>query len=177
MCRKPLQWHLLLIQQHWKPVAVSRLGFYLSEKKKEPSSTPQGPMWGLGCGRSCALCRPSLCVARAVACAYAAHRSCWVEWTLYVMCCCLKVMIGALESGGDIVSVSCCDNEIFILKGDRDIIRLSNSPEGFTNCGYCGTSPIPFPFSNSNSHSTSTIGSTYAAVTASLFQLQILLLM
>ncbi|CAF89620.1 unnamed protein product [Tetraodon nigroviridis] len=43
------------------------------------------------------------------------------------------VMIGVLESGGDIVSVSCCDNEIFILKGDRDIIRLSNSPEGFTN--------------------------------------------
>lgn len=47
--------------------------------------------------------------------------------------CCLKVIIGALESSGDIVSVSCCDNEIFILKGDRDIIRLSNSPEGLSS--------------------------------------------
>ncbi|MEQ2195455.1 hypothetical protein XENOCAPTIV_013162, partial [Xenoophorus captivus] len=40
------------------------------------------------------------------------------------------VLIGALESSGDIVSVSSCDNEIFILKGDREIIRLSNNPEG-----------------------------------------------
>lgn len=64
-------------------------------------------------------------------------------------------MVGALETGGDIVSVSCCDNEIFILKGDRDIIRLSNSPEGVSNCGYCSPSPIPFPFSNSDYHSTS----------------------
>lgn len=47
------------------------------------------------------------------------------------------MIIGALESSGDIVSVSCCDNEIFILKGDRDIIRLSNSPEGLaSNCEY-----------------------------------------
>ena len=63
-----------------------------------------------------------------------------------VLCCvlsdqfcvwCCKVIIGALESSGDIVSVSCCDNEIFILKGDRDIIRLSNSPEGLaSNCEY-----------------------------------------
>lgn len=49
----------------------------------------------------------------------------------------LQIMVGALESCGDIVSVSCCDNEIFILKGDRDIIRLSNSPEGLTsNCEF-----------------------------------------
>lgn len=57
-----------------------------------------------------------------------------------------KVMIGALESGGDIVSVSCCDNEIFILKGDRDIVRLSNSPEGLNYCGYSATSPTRFHF-------------------------------
>lgn len=51
--------------------------------------------------------------------------------------CCVQVLIGALESSGDIVSLSCCDNEIFILKGDRDIIRLSNSPEGLSsNCKY-----------------------------------------
>lgn len=55
----------------------------------------------------------------------------------------VKVMIGALETGGDIVSVSCCDNEIFILKGDRDIIRLSNSPEGVSNGEYCSPAPIP----------------------------------
>lgn len=50
---------------------------------------------------------------------------------------CVQVIIGALESSGDIVSVSCCNNEIFVLKGDRDIIRLSNSPEGLaSNCEY-----------------------------------------
>lgn len=71
----------------------------------------------------------------------------------YLMCkclmceCCvvnslfLQVMIGGLESSGDIVSVSSCDNEIFILKGDRDIIRLSNSPEGLTNSEYSITTP------------------------------------
>lgn len=41
-----------------------------------------------------------------------------------------KVIIGGLESCGDIVSVSCTENEIFILKGDRDIMRISNCPEG-----------------------------------------------
>lgn len=46
-----------------------------------------------------------------------------------------QVVVGALESSGDIVSLSCCENEIFILKGDRDIIRLSNVPEGgASNC-------------------------------------------
>lgn len=43
------------------------------------------------------------------------------------------MLVGALESSGDIVSVSCCDNEIFILKGDRDVIRLSDCPEGTTS--------------------------------------------
>lgn len=138
MVRKALQWHLLLIQSCWKPTAASRLGLLLPEKK--PSSTPQ-------------------CLSHVSFVMWEEQQSCRVDWTLYVMCC-LKVMIGALESGGDIVSVSCCDNEIFILKGDRDVIRLSNSPEGFTNCGYCSTLPIPFPFSNCNYHSTSGIGCT-----------------
>ncbi|CAJ1074901.1 tectonin beta-propeller repeat-containing protein 2 [Xyrichtys novacula] len=57
----------------------------------------------------------------------------WNEYSLYVLDCLNEVIIGALDSSGDIVSVSCCDNEIFILKGDRDIIRLSNSPEGLAS--------------------------------------------
>lgn len=55
----------------------------------------------------------------------------WSEWRLQSSI--LQVLVGALESCGDIVSVSCCNNEIFILKGDRDIIRLSDSPEGLTS--------------------------------------------
>ncbi|KAK5887056.1 hypothetical protein CesoFtcFv8_018030 [Champsocephalus esox] len=54
----------------------------------------------------------------------------WNEYSVYVLDCVNEVIVGALESSGDIVSVSCCDNEIFVLKGDRDIIRLSSSPEG-----------------------------------------------
>lgn len=54
----------------------------------------------------------------------------WNEYSVYVMDCTNQVIIGGLESSGDIVSVSCTENEIFILKGDRDILRISNSPEG-----------------------------------------------
>ncbi|KAM9707770.1 tectonin beta-propeller repeat-containing protein 2 isoform 2-T2 [Menidia menidia] len=57
----------------------------------------------------------------------------WNEYNIYVFDYLSEVMIGSLESSGDIVSVSSCDNEIFILKGDRDIIRLSNSPEGIAS--------------------------------------------
>ncbi|KAG7238051.1 hypothetical protein INR49_031405, partial [Caranx melampygus] len=57
----------------------------------------------------------------------------WNEYSIYVLDCVSEVIVGALESSGDIVSVSCCDNEIFILKGDRDIIRLSTSPEGLAS--------------------------------------------
>ncbi|KAK2826857.1 hypothetical protein Q5P01_021071 [Channa striata] len=57
----------------------------------------------------------------------------WNEYSIYVLDCLNEVIIGALESSGDIVSVSCCENEIFILKGDRDIIRISNSPEGIAS--------------------------------------------
>ncbi|XP_051942082.1 tectonin beta-propeller repeat-containing protein 2 [Hippocampus zosterae] len=54
----------------------------------------------------------------------------WNEYSVYVVDYVKQVLVGALESGGDIVSLSCCDNEIFILKGDRDLIRLSDAPEG-----------------------------------------------
>ncbi|XP_061898444.1 tectonin beta-propeller repeat-containing protein 2 [Entelurus aequoreus] len=54
----------------------------------------------------------------------------WNEYSVYVLDYINEVLVGALESSGDIVSLSCCDNEIFILKGDRDLIRLSDSPEG-----------------------------------------------
>lgn len=54
----------------------------------------------------------------------------WNEYSLYVLDYVNQELVGAMESCGDLVSVSCCENEIFILKGDRDIIRLSTSPEG-----------------------------------------------
>uniref|UniRef100_A0A1A8DT97 Tectonin beta-propeller repeat containing 2 n=1 Tax=Nothobranchius kadleci TaxID=1051664 RepID=A0A1A8DT97_NOTKA len=57
----------------------------------------------------------------------------WNEYCLYVFDVINQVVVGALESTGDIVSVSSCGNEIFILKGDRDIIRLSNSHEGIAS--------------------------------------------
>lgn len=68
-----------------------------------------------GCGSSCA----TVCSV--------------LSWLLTVVRPFLQVLVGALESSGDIVSVSCCDNEIFILKGDRDVIRLSDCPEGVTS--------------------------------------------
>uniref|UniRef100_A0A673MBL2 Tectonin beta-propeller repeat-containing protein 2-like n=1 Tax=Sinocyclocheilus rhinocerous TaxID=307959 RepID=A0A673MBL2_9TELE len=59
----------------------------------------------------------------------------WNEYSVYVVDCTNQVIIGGLESSGDIVSVSCTENEIFILKGDRDILRISNCPEGLvSNC-------------------------------------------
>ncbi|XP_068607933.1 tectonin beta-propeller repeat-containing protein 2 [Brachionichthys hirsutus] len=57
----------------------------------------------------------------------------WNEYSIYVLDSLNEMLVGTLESSGDIVSVSCCDNEIFILKGDRDIIRLSNNPEGLAS--------------------------------------------
>ncbi|CAL8283345.1 unnamed protein product [Lota lota] len=56
----------------------------------------------------------------------------WNEYSVYVIDCLNEVVIGALESCGDIVAVSSCQNEVFILKGDRDIIRISSCPEGQT---------------------------------------------
>ncbi|XP_077394858.1 tectonin beta-propeller repeat-containing protein 2 isoform X4 [Festucalex cinctus] len=63
----------------------------------------------------------------------------WNEYSVYVLDCVNQALVGALESGGDIVSLSCCDNEIFILKGDRDLIRLSDTPDGVSR------SPSHFP--------------------------------
>ncbi|XP_039220728.1 tectonin beta-propeller repeat-containing protein 2 isoform X3 [Crotalus tigris] len=54
----------------------------------------------------------------------------WNEYSIYVLDTVNQTMIGSLEGCGDIVSVSCTENEIFLLKGDRDIIRISSRPEG-----------------------------------------------
>uniref|UniRef100_A0A8C0WQ56 Tectonin beta-propeller repeat-containing protein 2 n=1 Tax=Castor canadensis TaxID=51338 RepID=A0A8C0WQ56_CASCN len=52
---------------------------------------------------------------------------CLVSLFIYL---CLQATIAGLEGSGDIVSVSCTENEIFFLKGDRNIIRISSRPEG-----------------------------------------------
>ncbi|KAJ8377532.1 hypothetical protein AAFF_G00256280 [Aldrovandia affinis] len=57
----------------------------------------------------------------------------WNEYSIYVVDCFNQAIIGGMEGCGDIVSVSCTENEIFILKGDRDIIRVSNRPEGLAS--------------------------------------------
>ncbi|XP_029142264.1 tectonin beta-propeller repeat-containing protein 2 [Protobothrops mucrosquamatus] len=57
----------------------------------------------------------------------------WNEYSIYVLDTVNQTMIGSLEGCGDIVSVSCTENEIFLLKGDRDIIRISNRPEGLVS--------------------------------------------
>uniref|UniRef100_A0AAR2K526 HPS5-like beta-propeller domain-containing protein n=1 Tax=Pygocentrus nattereri TaxID=42514 RepID=A0AAR2K526_PYGNA len=64
----------------------------------------------------------------------------WNEYSVYILDCTNQVIIGGLESCGDIVSVSCSENEIFILKGDRDIMRISNCPEGLLSNSkiFCG---------------------------------------
>ncbi|NWI82008.1 TCPR2 protein, partial [Dryoscopus gambensis] len=54
----------------------------------------------------------------------------WNEYSIYLLD---TALIGGLEGYGDIVSVSCTNNEIFLLKGDRDIIRISNRPEGLSS--------------------------------------------
>ncbi|KAM6461321.1 tectonin beta-propeller repeat-containing protein 2 isoform 1-T4 [Liasis olivaceus] len=57
----------------------------------------------------------------------------WNEYSIYVLDTVNQTMIGSLEGCGDIVSVSCTENEIFLLKGDRDIIRISSRPEGLVS--------------------------------------------
>ncbi|XP_030629595.1 tectonin beta-propeller repeat-containing protein 2 [Chanos chanos] len=73
----------------------------------------------------------------------------WNEYSVYIVDCTNQVIVGGLESSGDIVSVSCTDNEIFILKGDRDIVRISNCPEGVTSnmsdLSHRLTSPLSTP--------------------------------
>ncbi|XP_014727427.1 PREDICTED: tectonin beta-propeller repeat-containing protein 2 isoform X3 [Sturnus vulgaris] len=57
----------------------------------------------------------------------------WNEYSIYLIDTVNQALIGGLEGYGDIVSVSCTNNEIFLLKGDRDIIRISNRPEGLSS--------------------------------------------
>ncbi|XP_054827106.1 tectonin beta-propeller repeat-containing protein 2 [Eublepharis macularius] len=57
----------------------------------------------------------------------------WNEYSIYLLDTVNQALIGSLEGSGDIVSVSCTENEIFLLKGDRDIIRLSSRPEGLVS--------------------------------------------
>ncbi|XP_006839597.1 PREDICTED: tectonin beta-propeller repeat-containing protein 2 [Chrysochloris asiatica] len=59
----------------------------------------------------------------------------WNEYSVYLLDTVNQVTIAGLEGAGDIVSVSCTDNEIFLLKGDRNIIRISSRPEGSTSLG------------------------------------------
>ncbi|XP_027028147.1 tectonin beta-propeller repeat-containing protein 2 isoform X1 [Tachysurus fulvidraco] len=73
----------------------------------------------------------------------------WNEYSVYVLDCTNQVIVGGMESCGDIVSVSCTENEIFILKGDRDIMRISNCPEGLvsnmSDLSYRLNSPLSTP--------------------------------
>lgn len=54
----------------------------------------------------------------------------WNEYSVYLLDTINQATIAGLEGSGDIVSVSCTENEIFLLKGDRNIIRISSRPEG-----------------------------------------------
>lgn len=54
---------------------------------------------------------------------------------LFFFCGGGQATIAGLEGSGDIVSVSCTENEIFFLKGDRNIIRISSRPEGLASIG------------------------------------------
>ncbi|KAM7109977.1 tectonin beta-propeller repeat-containing protein 2 isoform 2-T2 [Ciconia maguari] len=57
----------------------------------------------------------------------------WNEYSIYLLDTVNQALIGGLEGYGDIVAVSCTNNEIFLLKGDRDIIRISSTPEGLSS--------------------------------------------
>ncbi|KAM4666195.1 tectonin beta-propeller repeat-containing protein 2 isoform 2-T2 [Amazona ochrocephala] len=59
----------------------------------------------------------------------------WNEYSIYLLDTVNQALIGGLEGYGDIVSVSCTNHEIFFLKGDRDIIRISSRPEGVSSIG------------------------------------------
>ncbi|XP_036887660.1 tectonin beta-propeller repeat-containing protein 2 isoform X2 [Sturnira hondurensis] len=57
----------------------------------------------------------------------------WNEYSIYLLDTVNQAIIAGLEGAGDIVSVSCTENEIFLLKGDRNIIRISSRPEGLVS--------------------------------------------
>ncbi|XP_074724911.1 tectonin beta-propeller repeat-containing protein 2 isoform X2 [Strix uralensis] len=67
----------------------------------------------------------------------------WNEYSIYLLDTVNQALIGGLEGYGDIVSVSCTNNEIFLLKGDRDIIRISSRPEGLSSIDVNSKSPNP----------------------------------
>uniref|UniRef100_A0A8C6RW71 Tectonin beta-propeller repeat containing 2 n=1 Tax=Nannospalax galili TaxID=1026970 RepID=A0A8C6RW71_NANGA len=57
----------------------------------------------------------------------------WNEYSIYLLDTINQATIAGLEGSGDIVSVSCTENEIFFLKGDRNIIRIASRPEGLAS--------------------------------------------
>lgn len=57
----------------------------------------------------------------------------WNEYSIYLLDTVNQATVAGLEGLGDIVSVSCTENEIFFLKGDRNIIRISSRPEGIAS--------------------------------------------
>lgn len=57
----------------------------------------------------------------------------WNEYSVYLLDTVNQVTIAGLEGSGDIVSVSCTEDEIFLLKGDRNVIRISSRPEGLAS--------------------------------------------
>ncbi|XP_075803454.1 tectonin beta-propeller repeat-containing protein 2 isoform X3 [Microtus pennsylvanicus] len=57
----------------------------------------------------------------------------WNEYSIYLLDTVNQATVAGLEGLGDIVSVSCTENEIFFLKGDRNIIRISSRPEGLAS--------------------------------------------
>ncbi|XP_042669261.1 tectonin beta-propeller repeat-containing protein 2 [Centrocercus urophasianus] len=76
----------------------------------------------------------------------------WNEYSIYLLDTVNQALIGGLEGYGDIVSVSCTSNEIFLLKGDRDIIRISSRPEGLSSLVSDGSSKLLNPSTDSSPH-------------------------
>ncbi|XP_075007144.1 tectonin beta-propeller repeat-containing protein 2 isoform X3 [Calonectris borealis] len=72
----------------------------------------------------------------------------WNEYSIYLLDTVNQALIGGLEGYGDIVSVSCTNNEIFLLKGDRDIIRISSRPEGLSSIVSDVNSKLPNPLTD-----------------------------
>ncbi|XP_004836973.1 tectonin beta-propeller repeat-containing protein 2 isoform X1 [Heterocephalus glaber] len=69
----------------------------------------------------------------------------WNEYSIYLLDTVSQATIAGLEGSGDIVSVSCTENEIFFLKGDRNIIRISSRPEGLASVARDGLEVVRRP--------------------------------
>ncbi|XP_078090213.1 tectonin beta-propeller repeat-containing protein 2 [Mustelus asterias] len=59
----------------------------------------------------------------------------WNKTSIYVMDAVNQALIGGLEGLSGIVCVSCTEDEIFMLTDDRNIVRISNKPEGLMTTG------------------------------------------